>query len=160
MYLVTVLLLTVVLPITSIYAQLSFANTPQAVMVLVGTWFVFWSAGVRLVIDGSLQFFRTKFTAEEIMGLYTVDAIPVVRELGVANLGIGIVGMASIVLPQFALPIAIITAISYGVAGSRRAREGQRTGNETAAMVSDLLVSSVLVLYILYVAAETLIARR
>lgn len=159
MYLVTAILLTVVLPIASIYAQLSVANTPQTLMVLVGTWFVFWSAGVRLLLDGSLQCFRTKFTTEEIMGLYTAEALPVVRELGVTNLAIGTVGIASIVVPQFVLPIAIIAAILYGVAGTRHARQSGRTGNETAAMVSELLVSSALVLYALYLGAELLITR-
>ena len=68
MYLAGVLLLTVVLPLVSIYAQFSFANTPQSLMTLVGTWFVFWCAGIRLLMDGSLQFFRPKFTSEEIVG--------------------------------------------------------------------------------------------
>jgi hypothetical protein len=150
MYLVGVLLMTVVLPLTSIYAQFSIANTPQSLMMLVGAWFVFWCAGIRLLIDGSLQFFRPKFTSEEIVGIPGDDALPILRELGVVNLAIGLVGVASKVVPEFILPVAIIGAITYGVAGARHAAERGKTGNATAAMVSDLFVSAVLFLYVIY----------
>lgn len=150
MYLVGILLLTVVLPLVSIYAQFSFASTPQSLMMLVGTWFVFWSAGVRLLVDGTLQFFRPKFTLEEIVGIAGDDALPILRELGVVNLAVGLVGIMSKFVPQFLLPVAIIGAIAYGVTGARHAAEGGRTANATAAMVSDMFVSAVLALYVIY----------
>jgi hypothetical protein len=159
MYLITVLLLTVVLPPTSIYAQISFANSPQSLMILVGTWFVFWCAGIRFALDGSLQFFRPKFTSEEILGIYSEDSQLVVAELGVTNLAIGLVGIASIVVPLFTLPVAIVAAIPYGVSGARHYAASGRSGNETAAMVSDLFVSAVLVLYVVYIGLGMVIGR-
>ncbi len=159
MYLVGVLLLTAVLPLASIYAQFSFANTPQSLMMIVGIWFVFWSAGVRLFVDGSLQFFRPRFTAEEIIGIHGDEALPVVRELGITNIAVGLLGMASIFVPLFILPSAFVGAIVYGVAGTRHATASRRSGTETAAMVSDLGVSSVLALYIVYVGLGMLLGR-
>jgi len=150
MYLAAVLLLTVLLPVVSIYAQISTVTSPQSLALLVGTWLVFWSAGVRLFVDGSLQFFRPKFTSEEIIGIPGEDAFPVLQELGVLNMAIGLVAMVSLVVPQFRFPVALIAAVSYGVAGARHATDSERTGNATAAMVSDIFVSAVLSIYVIY----------
>jgi hypothetical protein len=159
MYLVSVILLTAVLPLASIYAQFSFASTPQSLMLIVGIWFVFWCAGVRLFVDGALQYFRPRFTSEEIIGIQCEEVLPVVRELGATNLAIGLLAMTSIFVPMFVLPSAIVGAIVYGVAGSRHATASGRSGSETAAMVSDLAVSSVLALYAVYAALGMLLGR-
>lgn len=159
MYLVSVLLLTAVLPLASIYAQFSFANTPQSLVLIVGVWFVFWSAGVRLFVDGALQFFRPQFTSEEIIGIQNHDVLPVVRELGATNLAIGLLAMTSIIVPMFALPSAIIGAIVYAVAGTRHATATGRSASETAAMVSDLSVASILALYAVYAGLGMLLGR-
>ena len=159
MYLVSVLLLTAVMPLASIYAQVSFANTPQSLILIVGIWFVFWCAGVRLFVDGALQYFRPRFTSEEIIGIQTEEVLPIVRELGAANLAIGLLAIISIFVSMFVLPAAIIGAIVYGVAGARHARTAGRSGSETTAMVSDLGVSSILALYAIYAGLGTFLGR-
>ena len=73
------------------------------------------------------------------------------RELGVANFATGIVGMVSLAQPGFVLPVAIIAAIFYGVAGIRHVAERERTRNESIAMVSDLFGFLVFVAYIGFV---------
>lgn len=152
MYLITVLLLMVVLPISSIGAEHFFYHPSLPLMLLVGKWFVFWAAGVRLLSAGLRQFFQPRFTSEKIFGITSDDPVPIVRELGVANFATGIVGIASLAKPSFVLPAAIIATIFYGVAGIRHAAQSHRTGNENVAMVSDLFVFLIFAAYLGFVA--------
>jgi hypothetical protein len=137
-----------VLPVGSIYADQAHYHASVPILMLLGKWFVFWSAGVRLLVAGLLQFFQPRFTSQQIFGIRSDDALPLVRELGIANFATGIVGIASLAKPSFTLPIAIVAAIFYGVAGIRHATESGRTRNEIIAMVSDLFVFLVLAAYL------------
>jgi hypothetical protein len=148
-YLITVLLLMAVLPIGSIVAEHVYHPVP--LMPLVGKWFVFWGAGVRLSLAGLRQILQPRFTAERIFHIKSDDVLPFVRELGVANLSTGIVGVASLFRPDFVLPIAIIAAMFYGVAGLRHATDRVRGKNQSIAMVSDILVSLIYLAYIVFV---------
>jgi len=140
------------LPIGSIGVDHFCFHASAPPMLLVGKWFVFWSAGVRLFFAGLRQFFQPGFTAHEIFHIKGEDALPLVRELGVANVAIGVVGIASVAKLSFVLPVAIIAAIFYGIAGIRHFAEKGRTRNESVAMISDLWVSLVFAAYIGFVA--------
>ena len=102
MYLLIVLLLMFVLPTGSIYLEHSYLHSAAPLMLLAGKWFVFWSAGVRLVMAGLRQYFQPRFTSEQIFDIKGDEALPIVRELGVANLATGVVGVASLAEPTFA----------------------------------------------------------
>lgn len=154
MYLITVLLLMAVLPIVSIGVEHFYFPSSLSLMSLAGKWFVFWSAGARLFLAGLRQFLQPRFTSEKIFGIGSDDALPVIRELGVSNFAIGIVGMASVAKPGFVLPVAMIAAIFYGVAGILHAMEKTRTRNENIAMISDLFVFLVFAAYIAFLAAS------
>lgn len=73
--------------------------------------------------------------------------MPVVRELGVANLAAGVVGLASIVAPTFVLPVAIWAGLFYGAAGVAHVAERDRSRNEILAMVSDLFIALMLAVF-------------
>jgi hypothetical protein len=137
-----------VLPVGSIYVEYSYLHRTAPLMMLVGKWFVFWSAGVRLLLAGLRQFFQPRFTAEQILGIKSDDALPLVRELGAANFATGVVGIASLAKPSFTLPVAIAAAIFYGIAGIRHVAGSNRTRNENIAMISDLFVALILALYL------------
>jgi hypothetical protein len=115
---------------------------------LIGKWFVFWSAGIRLILAGVRQFYQPRFTARDIFGLKNDDALPIVRELGIANFATGIIGTLALARSSFVLPVAIFAAIFYGIAGVRHALETERTVNETVAMASDLFVCLALLTYL------------
>jgi hypothetical protein len=151
MYVLTVLLLMVLLPVASIYADHASLGAAMPMTMVIGKWFVFWSGGARLVFAGLRQFFQPQFTSREIFGLTSDDALPIVRELGVANFAVGVVGMASLANPSFVLPVGISAAIFYGIAGVRHLVDGGRTSNETIAMITDLFVSAMLALYVGFV---------
>jgi len=150
-YLMTVLLLMAVFPISSIGVDHFYFHNSLPLMLLVGKWFVFWAAGVRLFVAGLRQFFQPRFTAEEIFHVTSADALPLVRELGVANFATGITGMVSFAKLSFVPPVAVIAGIFYGVAGIRHVAEKGRTGNENIAMISDLLVFLVFAGYVGFV---------
>jgi uncharacterized protein DUF6790 len=146
MYALIVLLLMLMLPAGSTFAEC--LHGAGQLMMLVGKWFVFWSAGVRLVLAGLRQFFQPRFTSEQVFGNKTDEALPVVRELGVANFATGVVGTISLLQPSFVLPVAIAAGIFYGVAGFRHVMEKDRSRNQNLAMISDLFAFLVFAAYI------------
>ena len=151
MYLAIIVLLMLVLPAASVLADYVHSPDPVMLMALVGKWFVFWGVGIRLGLAGLRQFFQPRFTAVEIFGIAGDEALPLVRELGIANFALGVVGVASLAAPSFALPSAIAAAIFYGVAGFLHLARKARDRNENIAMVSDLFALVVLAAFILSV---------
>jgi hypothetical protein len=146
MYLATVLLLMFVLPIGSVMLEHFHGATPW--MALVGKWFVFWSAGVRLFVAGLRQFLQPRYTSEKIFNNKGDEALALVQELGIANFSTGVVGIASLWKPDFVLPVAIIATIFLGIAGLRHALHRRETAKQTVAMVSDLFVAAALGAYV------------
>jgi hypothetical protein len=143
MYLAVVVGLMLVLPVGSVVLELA-QGAGVPVMALVGKWFVFWAVGARLFLAGLRQYFQPRFTAQQIFNISSEDVLPLVRELGVANVATGTAGLLSLAVPTFVLPVAVSAGIFYGVAGVRHAMESHRSTNETIAMVSDLFVFAVL----------------
>jgi hypothetical protein len=151
MYLVMILLLMIVLPVGSILVEWATSPIAPPLMPLVGKWFVFWATGVRLLAAGIKQFLQPEFTAHEIFKMKTDEALPIVRELGVSNFAVGVLGVSSMWVPSFVLPVAIASAIFYGVAGAQHVTQKDKSGNETLAMATDILAFLVLAAYVLYV---------
>jgi uncharacterized membrane protein HdeD (DUF308 family) len=118
-------------------------HAADPMIVLIGKWYVFWAAGVRLFIAGVRQIVQPKFTSEKIFGIKSDDPLPIVRELGIANLATGTVGLLSLWLPSFVLPVAIAATIFYGAAGLGHLFQAHRNRQENIAMISDLLASLV-----------------
>jgi len=147
MYLITVLLLMFVLPVGMTWYDYQQASHPS-LLFLVGKWFVFWSAGARLLIAGLLQFFQPQFTLTEIFEIKSREARPLIRELGAVNFATGLVGLLSFHWTAFLVPVAIIAGIFYGVAGIEHALRKNRSLNETVAMVSDLFVCAALAVFL------------
>jgi hypothetical protein len=145
MYFAVVILLMFALPVGSVIAEHQHAAT--ALVPLVGKWFVFWSVGVRLTLAGLRQYVQPGFTSKEIFGIASSDAFPLVRELGIANFATGMVGILSMLKPDFVLPVAISATLFYGIAGTRHTLQGHRNAKETMAMASDLFVAIVLGCY-------------
>jgi hypothetical protein len=151
MYLAIIILLMFVLPVGSILIEVAYSVGTAHLTLLVGKWFVFWAAGVRLLAAGIKQFLQPQFTAHEIFKMKTDEALPIVRELGIANFAVGVLGVSSLYAPSFVLPVAIAGAIFYGVAGAQHVTQKDKSGNETLAMATDLFAFLVLAAYVIYV---------
>lgn len=148
MYFLSVLVLMLLAPAGSIAWEHLHGTAP--LMLLVGKWFVFWSVGVRLTLAGLRQQIQPRFTSKEIFGIESDDALPIVRELGVANLATGVVGVLSLIRPGFVLPVAIAAVIFYGLAGIRHIASRHRNVNENIALFSDLFAAAVFAVYVVF----------
>ncbi len=103
---------------------------------IVGKWFVFWAVGVRLQIARLRQIVQPRYTAETILGVKSPDATLMVREPGFANTAIDSAALGSIILAGWTLPLAVIGAIFYGLAGIHHMMHKQRNKLQHAAMAS------------------------
>lgn len=149
MYRILVISLVVVLPVASV--AIEWLSAPGASLLpIVGKWFVFWTAGMRLLLAGIRQVAQPAFTAREIFRMKTDEALPVIRELGFANLAVGLLGVVSLHATSFVLPVAIAGAIFYGAAGAQHVTQKDRSGNETLAMATDLFAFAALFAFVLH----------
>ena len=149
MYLLTVVLLMAVLPVGSILVELLIFKTAATILPLIGKWLVFWAVGVRQFLAGLRQTIRPQFTAETIFGIKGKDPLPIVQELGFANLSMGVLGIISIVDSRLIFPSAIVSGLFFGFAGIKHLTRGKRNLNENVAMVSALLLFAVLAVYLI-----------
>jgi hypothetical protein len=147
MYIAIVALTMFFLPAASVLIER--AVHPEApIIFLVGRWFVFWGVGVRLGLAEMRQFFQPGFTAKEIFHMQSDEALPIVRELGIANVATGLVGLLALRFSTFILPVSIAAGVFYGVAGVRHMADRGRSTNETIAMVSDMFLFFVLAFFV------------
>ena len=144
MYIAVVILTMALLPAAAVLVEHA-AHPGSGLVFLVGRWFVFWGVGVRLGIAGLRQFLQPEFTARQIFGMNTDEALPVIRELGIANAATAVVGLLSLYMPGFLLPVAISAGLFYGIAGIKHLAASDRSLNENVAMASDLFLAAILV---------------
>jgi hypothetical protein len=148
MYYASVLLLTLILPAGSIFAEQALAHSVVPLMLLVGKWFAFWAGGVRLLVAGIRQNAQPRFTAETIFGITSDDPLPFIQELGMANIAMGTIGIVAGFVPVFVLPAAIVGGLYYAQAGIGHIRHGGRNAQRNLAMISDLFVAVALLSYV------------
>ncbi|HEY2069416.1 MAG TPA: DUF6790 family protein [Rhizomicrobium sp.] len=148
MYVAVVVLLLGLLPAGSVYADLHHWHSNLPVMLLVGKWFTFWAVGARLFLAGLRQTLQPRFTAKEIFNLQGDEALPIVRELGLANLSMGTLGLISLALPAVTWPAALVGGLYYGLAGLLHVGRGEKGFNERFAMVTDLAIFALLASYV------------
>lgn len=143
MYLVVVITFMLILPVGSIGLSVVAAGAALSAA-LVAKWFVIWSVGARLSLADLRQIAQPRYTAEVILSLKHEESLVLVRELGFANLALGIVGLACWLVPAWVLAVALASAIFYGLAGFNHLLQSHRSKLENIAMVSDLFVGCVL----------------
>jgi hypothetical protein len=144
MYFLIIVLLLAIAPLGSIYYEASYLHSSAPLLLLVGTWFTFWAAGVRLFIAGMRQVIQPRFTAREIFEIDDDEALPLVREIGFGNLSMGILSLATWFKPAWLLPAALVGGLYYGLAGLMHVSATTRNAKETVAMLTDLAMAVVL----------------
>jgi hypothetical protein len=143
MYFASVVLLMLVFPLTSIGIQSLLGGPGVLTAALVAKWFVFWMVGARLLVAGLRQIVQPRYTAEKILGINDPSATLIVRELGFVN-AIGSIGLASLFFRQWQLPITLVGAIFYALAGINHVIADHRNRLQSFAMISDLFAAAVL----------------
>jgi hypothetical protein len=147
MYYAIVAAFAVVLPVASILVD-ALMSSPPIYVVLIGKWFVFWAVGVRLLTAGIRQMLHPEFTAKNIFEMDDPGALKIVAELGVSNISIGILGVASLHFKSWVVPSALYGLIFFGLAGIRHIANQKRNALETVATVSDIWIAMICLIYL------------
>ena len=148
MYFASVILLLLVFPAISVAVEGGLSHHTMSAVFLIGKWFCFWAVGIRLFAAGIRQVIQPQFTAEEIFGIRESGALPIVRELGFANLSMGLLGICSLARAGWIVPAAIVGGLYYGLAGAGHVSQKNRNAKEWMAMVSDGFVFVVLLVFV------------
>jgi len=146
-YLSTILLLMLVLPVISIVIDTR-SHQDQDLIALVGKWFVFWAVGIRLLLAGIRQAAKPAFTLQEIFHIKNKESEVIVRELGFANICFGITGVLSIFIPEWRAGAGFTGGLYMGIAGLYHIIKKPVSANEMIAMVSDIYIFVVLAVYL------------
>src|SRR5580704_13096795 len=116
MYLYVVLLLMFCLPIASVLIEYYVGHPAMGLTALVGKWFTFWAVGVRLFTAGIKQVKDPAFTAKDIFHIDNVESQVIVRELGIANICMGSIGIISVFIPGWRMAAAFVGGLYMGIA--------------------------------------------
>lgn len=144
-YFIVVIAQTIVLPIVSGIVELAVAGGDP--VYVFGKWWVFWGVGTRLLLAGVVQVSGKGPTAA-ILGATapTTQEQQLTRELGTANIGMGLAGLLALV-PGWALPAGVAGGVFLLLAGILHVAKKGKNAQETVATWTDLVVGlAVLVL--------------
>ncbi|GAB3795133.1 hypothetical protein GCM10028798_03380 [Humibacter antri] len=148
-YFVPVILQTVVLPIVSGIIELAMVGGDP--VLVFGKWWAFWGVGTRLALAGAVQISGRAPTAKILgAGTPTMQEKQLTRELGTANLGMGVAGLLALV-PGWALPAGIGGGVFLLIAGLMHVAKKGKNPQEAVATWTDLLVGVVIVVFGVYV---------
>lgn len=148
MYLALLVLIMFVLPIVSIVIELV-AAPGAGVVFLIGKWFVFWAVGIRLFTAGVRQIAGPDFTAKQIFDIADPKAAKIVTEIGFGNIAMGLIALLTIFWPAWIMPAAIAGGLYLGLAGIKHVANAGRNRTETVAMITDLLIFAILVIWLI-----------
>jgi hypothetical protein len=147
MYFIAVVLFMFVCPLTSVVIEASRGHQPLWNMVIIGKWWVFWTVGIRLFIAGIRQVVQPGFTSQKIFEVHDPNALPLVREIGFANLSMGAVGVLCLFRREWIIPIAIVGGLYFGLATIGHLPQKKKNPREYLAMISDAFASFVLLAF-------------
>lgn len=137
-YFILVIAQTIVLPVVSAVWELT-AVGGDPVLVF-GKWWVFWGVGTRLLVAGVAQVSGKGPTAEILGSSSTsVQEAQLIRELGTANIGMGVAGLLALV-PGWALPAGAAGGLFLLIAGLMHVTKRGKNAEEALATWTDLIV--------------------
>lgn len=149
MYYLIIVLLMFIFPVASVLTESLVFQSHAGIAFLTGRWFVFWAVGARLFLAGLRQTLTPQYTAAQVFGIKSQEPLVIVRELGFANLSTGVLGLSAIFHSSWVTPAAIAGCLFYGLAGINHVMRKGRDRLENMAMLSDLFVFIVLLLYLI-----------
>ena len=142
-YFILVIAQTVALPIISGIIELAVAGGDP--VLVFGKWWVFWGVGTRLLVAGIAQVSGKGPTAG-ILGStgLSVQEKQLTRELGTANIGMGLAGLLALV-PGWALPAGLAGGVFLLIAGAMHVMKQNKNAQEAVATWTDLVVGGAVV---------------
>src|SRR5580700_11114149 len=143
MYYIIVAGLMFALPVLSVAVELTATHASIGAAILC-KWCAFWSVGWRLLLAGVKQIAQPQYTAHMILGLKDRESLILVRELGFANVAIGLLGVLSLLIPSWQLAAALVGGMFYALAGTNHVFQIHRNRLQNVAMLSDIFAAVVL----------------
>ena len=154
-YIIGVSALTFLMPVISsaieYYTSTGSVNTFHGLVfitAMMGKWFIFYAVGVRLLLAGIRQIKNPDFTAKEIFHIESDAVLPIVRELGFANLCAGLVGIMALFIPQWRMVSAFSSGLYYCIAGLYHFIKKPAGINEQFALITDIIIFALLAIYL------------
>jgi len=147
-YLLLNISLIFILPLLSIAGEFIIDKVPIS-WELAAKWFVFWAIGIRLFVAGVKQASSPEFTATKLFNLKNSESYVVIRELGFANISLGVMGILSVINDSWRLIAAITGGLYLGFAGLQHCLKKTDSKNEVIAMFYDFLVFIIILLYLI-----------
>ena len=153
-YFILVIAQTVAFPIISGIIEL--ATVGGDPVLVFGKWWVFWGVGTRLLVAGIVQVSGRGPTAA-ILGAAapSIQERQLARELGMANVGMGLAGLLALV-PGWALPAGFAGGVFLLIAGLMHVSKRNKNPREALATWTDLIVGVVIVVLAVYVLVRAL----
>ena len=153
-YFALVIAQTVALPLVS--GAIELAETGGDPILVFGKWWVFWGVGSRLLVAGVAQV-SGKGPTSTILGATTpsIQEVQLTRELGVANIAMGLAGLLAIV-PGWALPAGAAGGVFLLIAGIMHVPKKNKNAQETLATWTDIIVGVAVVVLAVYTVIRAL----
>jgi hypothetical protein len=154
-YFILVIAQTIALPI--ICGTLELAIVGGDPVLIFGKWWVFWGVGTRLLVAGIAQV-SGKGPTTAILGATTpsVQEQQLTRELGMANIGMGLAGLLALV-PGWALPAGLAGGVFLLIAGILHLPKKNKNAQESLATWTDLIVGVQVVVLGVYVLIQAVV---
>jgi len=147
-YVAVVSFFTFVLPLAGAFGAHAFSHAIFS-FGLFGKWFIFSAVGCRLFVAGIHQTIKPGFTSKTIFGIHDPQSLPIVRELGFANLCFGLVALVSFCIREWRIVSAFASGLYYGLAAGQHLIKRSAGANETFALWTDAIIFGVLATYCL-----------
>ncbi|WEO77048.1 hypothetical protein BJQ94_17100 [Cryobacterium sp. SO2] len=142
-YVILVIAQTIVLPL--IAGGIELAVVGGEPVLVFGRWWVFWGVGTRLLVAGIAQVSGRGPTAAILGGpAPSPQAQQLTRELGMANVGMGLAGLLAL-LPGWALPAGVAGGTFLLIAGLLHLPKANKNARETLATWTDLIVGAAVI---------------
>lgn len=104
-----VLSILIIIPIICTLVEYKRSNKKELLIYFIAKWFVFWAIGFRATTAALMQILNPSYTAALLQ--VGEESKVVIQELGCAQLGIGILGMMSLLKNEFRKS----ACLSYGI---------------------------------------------
>ena len=121
-------------------------NHKEISMSIFCKWCIFWAVGIRGFTTGAMQFFNASYT----MGLLQLgeESKIMIMELGACQLGIGLLGLISLVKKNYRGPAAISYSIfMIGASLIHIVRLEMANAEEILSLIGDVWVIVVTIIY-------------
>ncbi|HLA58880.1 MAG TPA: DUF6790 family protein [Puia sp.] len=145
-YLFINVLLAIILPLLSVLWDCLYEHETFS-WELIGKWFIFFAVGIRLFTAGISQASNPAFTGG-IFKMKTTESFAIIRELGFANISLGVMGILSVLNNNWRVMAAVTGGLFLGLAGIYHLFKKPDSSNELIAMVYDLFALVIIILYL------------